>query len=192
VTGVQTCALPISVIYDTTVLIEAPNWTPDGQWLIFNADGRLFRISTDGKIGPNRINTFPVEDLNNDHIVSPDGQSLFTSANDGHLYRVSSDGGEPVRVSNDHDPMRGFRYYLHGISPDGTTLAYVGLDVVGGKIRTRVCTIPSAGGQDIELTNGECPVDGPEYTPDGQWIYYNSEQAADVPGHAQIFRMRPD
>jgi Tol biopolymer transport system component len=34
--------------------------------------------------------------------------------------------------------------------------------------------------------------DGPEYSPDGQWIYYNSEEAASVPGHAQLFRMRPD
>ena len=37
------------VIYDTAELIEAPNWTPDGKWLIYNADGRLFRISPDGE-----------------------------------------------------------------------------------------------------------------------------------------------
>ena len=31
--------------------------------------------------------------------------------------------------------------------------------------------------------------DGPEYSPDGAWIYYNTEQFT---GHAQIARMRPD
>ena len=55
-----------TVIYETAELIEAPNWTPDGEWLIFNADGRIFRISPDGKRGPERINTEPIEDLNND------------------------------------------------------------------------------------------------------------------------------
>ena len=55
-----------TVIYETAELIEAPNWTPDGEWLIFNADGRIFRISPDGKHGLERINTEPIEDLNND------------------------------------------------------------------------------------------------------------------------------
>ena len=55
-----------TVIYETAELIEAPNWTPDGEWLIFNADSRIFRISLDGKRGPERINTEPIEDLNND------------------------------------------------------------------------------------------------------------------------------
>jgi len=36
------------------------------------------------------------------------------------------------------------------------------------------------------------PNDGPEYSPDGQWIYFNAERAATIPGHAQCFRMRPD
>ena len=182
----------LKVIYETSELIEAPNWTPDGKWLIFNADGRLFRISPDGTDGPCRINTAPVEDLNNDHVISPDGQTLFISANDGHLYRCPITGGVPVKVSNDKDPALRFRYYLHGISPDGQTLAYVGYERPADATATRICLIPAAGGADIALTDGSCPVDGPEYSADGNWIYYNSEAAATRPGHAQIFRMRPD
>ena len=34
------------------------------------------------------------------------------------------------------------------------------------------------------------PHDGPEYAPDGNWIYFNSERAS--PGQAQLFRMRAD
>lgn len=183
-----------TVIYETAELIEAPNWTPDGQWLIFNADGRLFRISPDGQRGPERINTQPVENLNNDHVVSPDGQWLFLSSNDGHLYRVAIEGGAPERISNDQDPTRHFRYYLHGISPDGNTLSYVGLEnrSTGEGIQTRICTLPAQGGQDQYLTDGTCPVDGPEFSADGQWLYFNSEAAALQPGHAQIFRMRLD
>lgn len=183
----------ISVVYETGELIEAPNWSPDGAWLIYNADGRLFRISTDGKVGPQRINTAPVENLNNDHVLAPDGQSAFVSANDGHLYQCALDGGAPRKISNDHDVARGFRYYLHGISPDGATLAYVGLERGSdGHVQTRICTLPSPGGADVVLTDGACPVDGPEYSADGKWIYFNSEAAATEAGHAQIFRMRPD
>ena len=46
-----------TVIYETAELIEAPNWTSDSNWLIFNADGRIFQISLDRQRGPERINT---------------------------------------------------------------------------------------------------------------------------------------
>lgn len=196
----QTCELVIAdrrggspvVVYETSELIEAPNWTPNGKWLIYNADGRLFKISPDGADGPHRINTAPVENLNNDHVISPDGKSLFISANDGHLFHCPISGGAPVKVSNDKDPALRFRYYLHGISPDGQTLAYVGYERPADVNVTRICTIPAKGGADAVLTDGSCPVDGPEYSVDGAWIYFNSEAAAAQPGHAQIFRMRPD
>lgn len=181
-----------TVIYETGDLIEAPNWTLDGKWLIYNADGRIFRISADGQDGPQRINTAPIEDLNNDHVLAPDGKTIYLSARDGHLYACSLEGGTPERVSNLQDPTRKFRYYLHGCSPDGATLTYVGLEQANGKTVTRICTIPTKGGQDQALTDGKCPVDGPEYSADGTWIYFNSEAAATRPGHAQIFRMRPD
>ncbi|MEO7224284.1 MAG: biopolymer transporter Tol, partial [Devosia sp.] len=35
------------------------------------------------------------------------------------------------------------------------------------------------------------PNDGPEYSPDGKWIYLSSERDATEPGHAQCYRMRP-
>ncbi len=181
------------VIYDTGELIEAPNWTPDGRWLIYNADGRLFRISPDGQDGPHRINSAPVENLNNDHVIAPDGRRIFVTSNDGHLYVLPIEGGAPQRVSNEKTAERGFRHYLHGISTDGGTLAYVGLKRdAEGRAVTYICTLSASGGDDVLLTDGECPVDGPEFSPDGQWIYFNSEAAAAYPGHAQIFRIRPD
>jgi Tol biopolymer transport system component len=176
------------VIYHTNELIEAPNWTLDGMWLIFNADGRLFRISPDGRDGPHRINTAPVENLNNDHVLAPDGVTVFVSADDGHLYRVPLAGGEPLRVSRDQGRV-GYRHYLHGVSPDGAELAFVAYEP--GPVM-RLAVIPAGGGETVYLSDGSCPVDGPEYAPDGQWIYYNGEGAARRPGHAQIFRMRPD
>lgn len=180
-------------IYETGEVIEAPNWTMDGKWLVFNADGRLWKISPDGKTGPIRIDTVPVENLNNDHCLSPDGETIFVSSNDGHLHAVPLAGGTPRKISNTKQAARQFRYYLHGVSPDGETLAYVGLEKAeDGGNRTRIFTIPATGGDDTMVHDAQCAVDGPEYSPDGEWVWFNSEAAASEPGHAQIFRMRAD
>lgn len=170
-------------------VIEAPNWSPDGQWLVFNAGGQLFRISADGGT-PQHIPTGGLNDLNNDHVLSPDGATIYVSSDDGHLYAVPFAGGEPRRVSNQHATPH--HYYLHGISPDGKTLAYVAVEAPHGERKVNIFTIPAAGGPDTRLTDVSVPNDGPEYSPDGQWIYFNSEMAAKKPGHAQVFRMRPD
>ena len=36
------------------------------------------------------------------------------------------------------------------------------------------------------------PVDGPEFSVDGKWIYFNGEAPSRQPGHVQIYRMRQD
>ncbi|ODT75049.1 MAG: biopolymer transporter Tol [Pelagibacterium sp. SCN 64-44] len=168
-------------------VIEAPNWTPDGEALIFNAGGKLFRIAVaGGEVEP--IDTGHLVDLNNDHVLSPDGSSVYVSSDDGHLYAVPIAGGSPRRVSNVHSTPH--HYYLHGISPDGQTLSYVAVENPSGERMVNVFTIPAAGGPDKRLTDGTAPHDGPEYSPDGLWIYFNSERAATKPGHAQIFRMK--
>lgn len=181
------------VVYeDKESVIEAPNWSPDGSWLVFNKDGLLYRIPAEGGRAPRVVDAGEVRDANNDHVLSPDGQFLYISSQNGHLYEVPAEGGKPRRVSNDHD--RPFRYFLHGISPDGRTLAYTGAEEVNGNAfgSLNIFTIPTAGGDDTQLTRSDKPNDGPDYSPDGKWIYFNSEMASSVPGQAQLFRMRTD
>jgi Tol biopolymer transport system component len=48
--------------------------------------------------------------------------------------------------------------------------------------------VPAAGGAETRLTTAEGLDDGPDYSPDGEWIYFNSERT----GHMQIWRMKPD
>ena len=168
------------------LLIEAPNWTHDGQWLIVNGAGGLFRIRATGG-DPIPVDLGGIPPINNDHVLSPDGSTAYVSSEDGHLYAVALTGGHPRRVSNDHDA---FTYYLHGVSPDGATLAYIGMDKLSdGGLRTNVYVIPSVGGQDEQLTDDESPDDGSEFSPDGRWIYFNSERASELAGHAQLFRI---
>jgi len=172
------------------LLFEAPNWTPDGRWLVVNGDGLLFRIPVEGG-EPEEIPLGDIPPINNDHVISPDGSTVYVSADDGHLYAVPFATGVPRRVSNDAAP--GFRHFLHGISPDGATLAYIGLfEAPDGSVTTDVYTVPAAGGADVRLTDDPFAYDGSEYSPDGQWIYVNSERASTEPGHAQLFRMSVD
>jgi len=44
----------------------------------------------------------------------------------------------------------------------------------------------------VQLTDDDFPDDGSEFSPDGRWIYFNSERGSSKPGHAQLFRMAPD
>ena len=188
----------LTLIHESAELVQSPNWTPDGRYIVVNSLGRLWRLSADGsppadgpKLEP--IDIGAVRGVNNDHVVSPDGRRVYFSA-DGHLYRVSIDGGDVQRISNEHPLDQHYSYWLHGISPDETTLAYVSVEPEGDAPRARrnLATIPAAGGPDHQLTEGVNDYDGPEFSPDGAWIYYNSEEEATVKGHSQIFRMRPD
>ncbi len=181
------------VIYETAdSVLEAPNWSPDGASLIYNQDGLLYRIDASGGGAPVPIDTGEVRDANNDHVLAPGGGFVYVSASDGHLYEVPLTGGTPRRVSNSHD--RPFLHFLHGISPDGRTLAYVGAETVDGNAfgSLNIFTVPVGGGPDVQITRSDKPHDGPEYSPDGTWMYFNSERASSTPGHAQLFRMRAD
>jgi Tol biopolymer transport system component len=44
------------------------------------------------------------------------------------------------------------------------------------------------GGEESNLTNTKGLDDGPEYTPDGKYIYFNSTRT----GLMQLWRMKPD
>ena len=184
------------VLFETTD-IQAPNWSPDGKWLVCNGSmagsKTLMRIAADGSTQPEKIPTGDIKVASNDHILSPDGKTIYITAN-SHLYAVPFEGGTPRRISNEHPAATAFKYFLHGVSPDNKTLAYVGVQAVGDDPwgRLDLYTIPVAGGPDTRLTDTPAPDDGPEYSPDGKWIYFNSELNAKVPGHAQCYRMKPD
>ena len=167
----------------TAVWFEAPNWTAGGL-LVLNGAGRLWTLPADGSSPPRAVPFDGLPDLNNDHVLAPGGDEIFLSADDGHIYRASLRGGAPRRVTSSGDRM----HFLHGVSPDGATLAYVGIEQRRwheGTLRT----IGADGGGDTPLTSGAGADDGPEYSPSGDWIYFNTERFS---GRAQIARIHPD
>jgi TolB protein len=175
------------VAYIAPEHFEAPNWSRDGSFLIFNRDGHILRMPvTGGK--PEIINTGFADRCNNDHGISPDATLLAISdqSQEEHrslVYTVPIGGGTPRRITK-NSPS-----YWHGWSPDGKTLAFVGQRNVGqGSDDFDIYTIPVEGGEETRLTTAKGLDDGPEYSPDGTFIYFNSERN----GTMQIWRMRND
>jgi TolB protein len=169
------------VAYVAPAHFEAPNWSRDGNYFVFNQDGGLYRLSVSGG-EPERIPTGSAMKCNNDHGISPDGTMLAISdssqTGNSMVYTVPISGGSPRQIT-----MTGPSYW-HGWSPDGATLAFTGLR--GDNFD--IYTIPVAGGAEKRLTTAEGLDDGPDYSPDGTWIYFNSERT----GSMQIWRMHTD
>jgi Tol biopolymer transport system component len=167
--------------------IEAPNWSRDGKDLIYNSNGRIWRIPVEGG-EPVQVDTGRHLDNNNDHGLSPDGRQLVISDqiepdNLSRIHVVTLDGSVPVRTVVD-DPMA--RSYWHGWSPDGATLAYVRVGLEGGSYD--IWAKDLGGGAPRPLIVGPGVDDGPEYSPDGQHLYFNSTRS----GAMALWRARAD
>lgn len=181
------------ILETTDLLLEAPNWTLQGDALILNGQGLLWRMPI-AEPALQRIDLQGAPPLNNDHVLDPDGAHIFVSAyDDRQLYRAPLAGGAAVRVSGREGPD-GLLHFLHGVSPDGKQLAFVGVKATITEDSVtfqsaEICTLGSDGRDFRQITSGGVPADGPEYSPDGAWLYFNTEAFS---GHAQIARMRPD
>jgi TolB protein len=170
------------------VLLEAPNWALDGAALYLNGAGKLWRLPVDGG-GMAEVAITGVPDLNNDHVLAPDPGQIYVSAGDGHIYRASLTGGPGEQVTTT-PPIPGLMHFLHGVSPDGERLAFVGLEPAGDEpAAANIFTVRTDGTDYRQLTTGSAPADGCEYDPTGEWLYFNTEA---FDGHAQIARMRVD
>lgn len=181
----QTCDVEtgrIETLAEFDYLIEAPNWSPDGRFLFYNSKGGICRFSLE--TGESQtVETGFAQNCNNDHVLSPDGKSIAISHGtheDGQsrIYTVPLAGGVPRLIT----PLA--PSYLHGWSPDGTTLAYCAQRA--GEFD--IYTIPAEGGREIRLTHAPGLNDGPEYDSAGEYIWFNSVRA----GLMQAFRMRAD
>lgn len=181
-----------TVLHEFPGIIEAPNWLNDGNTLLYNADGKIYRYEID-KDHVEQVDTGFCVQCNNDHIPSPDNQLLAVSCmppelTDGtyesHIYVLPMTGGEPKDLTGPG------LSYLHGWSPDGKELAYCAFRKKPEEetMRIEICTIPSDGGEETCLTDGKGYNDGPEYSPDGKHIWFNSTRS----GLMQVWRMNRD
>jgi hypothetical protein len=175
-----------SVVYQADQVIEAPNWSRDGTFLLVNTGGNLYRLPVNGS-GEPKLEKIELGEggyrCNNDHDFSRDGKWLAFSASSpssrqSQVYLAHADGSG-AKLMTEASPS-----YFHGWSPDGKWLAVVGQR--NGKFE--LYRVPASGGAEQRLTSKGGYDDGPEYSPDGKWIYFNSNRS----GGWDIWRMPPN
>ncbi|MFV0420529.1 MAG: TolB family protein [Dysgonomonas sp.] len=171
------------VIKEFPYLIEAPDWTPDGKWLVYNCEGLIYKLPISSPDNIELIDTGFAIKCNNDHLVSPNGELLAVSHRslpEGKptIFILPFKGGIPIQVTPS------LPSYLHGWSPDGKRLAYC----ANRSGEMDVYTIFIDGSEENRLTTAEGLNDGPEYSPSGEQIWFNSVRT----GLMQIWRMKAD
>jgi len=180
-----------------TVLVEAPN-VLDADTLVLNGDGdlwllRLPEADTDTVLDESALERVPmpgVPEINNDHVLDPSGNSIVVSARDGDLHRVPLPAGGAAATLTDVTTALPVvrKFYLHGIAPDGSTLAaIVGERTEGGVWTTDVALVDPATGEPTFLTRDEHPDDGVAFA--GELLVWNSERF--TPGTAQLVALWP-
>jgi TolB protein len=170
------------VVYETADHIEAPNWSRDGRYFLFNSNGRIYKLPAAGG-QPLAVDTGFATKCNNDHGISPDGKMLVVSDqnapdNKSRIYTLPIAGGIPHKITAQAPS------YWHGWSPDGKTLAYC----AERSGEYDIYSIATEGGPERRLTTARGLDDGPDYSPDGRYVYFNSVRT----GLMQIWRMKPD
>jgi len=170
------------VVLSERGLAEAPNWTRDGNALIFNRDGRIWKIPTSGGTAE-AIDIGAATHCGGSHGLSPDGKWLAISCTmpdspETRVYILPSGGGAPRMVTA--NPLS----WWHSWAPDGKTILFSR----PGKGSLNVYSISVDGGPETALTKGDGISDDPDYSPDGKYIYFNSDRS----GSMQIWRMQPD
>jgi TolB protein len=169
--------------------IQAPNWTPDNKLLYNSAAGVMYSYD----IATNAIaelNTGKRRQNNNDHVLSFDGKMLALSNFDGEprrsvAYILPTTGSdEPKQITS---PEAGHTF-LHGWSPDGKKLVFTGARKGETGNYRNLWSVDVDTKVETALTPPGTLDDGPEYTPDGKYIYFNSVRT----GTMQIWRMQPD
>ncbi len=163
-------------VYADDSVWEAPNWSPDGKYLILNHGGGIYKLvlGSPGTATPQKLPLPSDLDCNNDKALSPDGSKLAFSASTpsshgSEVFVANADGTNPKQRTTEVPS------YFHGWSPDAKTLAFVAQRKGSGQFD--IYRIPTAGGAETELTANPHHDDGPDYSPDGKWIYINSDRS---------------
>jgi len=171
----------VKVVYTADQLIEAPNWSPDGKYLLVNSGGDLWNLPVGGAGSGQleKIDLGSIGKCNNDKGYAPDGKLIAFSSSaqaaGSQVYTVAATGGTPKLIVPETPS------YFHAFSPDGRWMAIVAQRANNFDL----FRVPTQGGEQQRLTSSPGYDDGPDYSPDGKWIYFNSDRS----GSWDVWRM---
>ena len=160
----------------------APNWSRDGKSIYFTHDGHILSIPAAGGAAQ-PIDVGNLINCSGSHGFSPDGKWYALSCStadhaDRRVYIIPSSGGTPRLVTENTG-------YFHSWSPDGKTILFTR---GAGRGMGNIYSISADGGAETPLTSGTGLSDDPDCSPDGKWIYFNTDRW----GGMQIARMYSD
>ena len=155
-----------------------PNWTPDGQWVVFSSAREsgvlnLWRKAANFTGEAERLTTSPNDQMA--HSCSSDGETvLFCGENNGLPYNLGKLSMRAERTA-EYLTQTEFREVVPIISPDGNWVAYQSDET--GQFEIYVSRFPNVpeGKRRISTAGngGRYPVWGP----DGSELFYRSTQA---------------
>ncbi|MGQ9705912.1 MAG: TolB family protein [bacterium] len=169
-----------------------PDWSPDGEWIVFvrknpeTGKYALWKIRPNGK---------DLERIGQDAEGigypdwSPDGEWIVYverayPADDSY---ISAQMVDVTKKWNITDP-KGRYETTSCVSPDGKWVCYASPNIYG---KTELYIIPYKGGDAEKITYiddkySECSADRePDWSPDGQWIVFHSDSR-----HGQLFKVK--
>jgi len=113
------------ILYSAPNSLQAPNWTKDGKYLIYNSEGLLYKYDfANGSV--NKLNSGTANQNNNDHVISFDGKQLAISNHVGEkristLFILPINGSDkPIQITSadsGHSYLQRF-----SVRPSGSTL----------------------------------------------------------------------
>ncbi|MBX2841291.1 MAG: biopolymer transporter TolR [Flammeovirgaceae bacterium] len=174
------------VLFSSAHSIQAPNWTVDGQNLIYNSKGHLYNYQFDTQ-NISLLNTGFANKNNNDHVLSFDGKTIGISHHNpdddtnSTIYYLPTEGDSLPKVVT--KPGVGDSYF-HGWSPDGQKMVFTG----HRKGQYDIYLVDKDTGKETQLTDKKTLDDGPEYSPDGKQIFFNSVRT----GKMKLWKMEAD
>jgi TolB protein len=159
---------------------HAPNWTPNGKYIVSDMGGDLYRIPVSGPNAgkPEKINVSQEMMATNDHALSWDGKQIAITGITPPMpakIRTPADIHNPLFImnmdgSNAHEVHLG---WLHGWSPEGKYVVYT--QYHGDNFD--IYRINADGSGELLMTTNKGQDDGPEYSADGKWIYFCSNRS---------------
>ena len=183
--------------HSSPVYYIEPSFSPDGQWIAFEADtdardnlqqGSIFKIRSDGT-ELTKLTDGPAGGTDDRQPNwSPTGTSILfqrhlPGSDDWDLYTINPDGTniKQITTTDSSDTDASF-------SPDGKWIVYS--TDYGSLPVPNIFVIPAAGGTPIRITNNNTNEDGaPSWSFDGKWIAFETHSGQDENTPASIWKI---
>lgn len=143
-----------------------PVVSSDNRYIVFisnrSGSNQVWRMNSDGSDQIQLTNIKAAHTLS----ISPDSKwVIYSLADSWHLWKVSINGGEPVRLTD-------YKSMCPSVSPDGKVIAFIGRD---SKNKRKILIVPFDGGMPLmeyEFATPELSATRLQWTPDGKGVIY--------------------